>query len=123
MRHRNRQLRHGIATAILGCIILLLLPLVACEPGPPIKFTNQTDSRVTVYQGGELAFELGPGESRGIATLKKYWTPEVKVVSEDGEILLEEDFSWDRLDSLDWEIVITDPTTSEAARGVTGLVV
>ncbi len=100
-----------IARTAAGLCCLILVPLVwlGCEPGPAVDYTNQTALTVTVYEGGEFVFELQPGETRGVAGLKKDWIEEIMVVSSDGTILLDETITWEQVESMDHRIVITEP--------------
>jgi len=41
--------------------------------------------------------------------MEQYWTPDIRVVAEDGRVLLEDHITWDELKEMDCKIVITDP--------------
>ncbi len=94
-------------------LVLALLPALlaasACEPGPPVQYENATSQRVTIFEGGVQSFTLEPHESIKITTLRKYWEPEIKVVAEDGRVLLEDHITWDEMRDMGSKIVITDP--------------
>ena len=40
---------------------------------------------------------------------KRYWEPNIKVVAEDGRVLLEDHITWRELKEMNYRIVITDP--------------
>ncbi len=74
-----------------------------------VVYTNNTSELVTVYKGGVRAFELEPGESKNPAAVRQFWIPEIKIVAEDGRVLLEDHITYDELEAMDGHIVITDP--------------
>ena len=98
-----------LRSASLLVTAVLIFLLVACEPGMEVVYTNNTSQLVTVYKGGARAFDLEPGESKKPATVKKYWLPEIKIVGEDGRVLLEDRITYDELEKMGGKIVITDP--------------
>ena len=84
--------------------------LIACWlPGAGIDYINATSQRVTVYEGEVKAFAIEPRESAGVAMAKRYWEPNIKVVAEDGRVLLEDHITWRELKEMNYRIVITDP--------------
>jgi hypothetical protein len=87
---------------------------LACEPGPLVQYENATSQRVTIYKEGRYQFALEPHETKGIATLRQYWLPNIKVVTEDGRILLEDHITWDEMRNMGSRIVITDPANNAA---------
>ena len=95
-------------------IALLVLPFaaVACEPGCPAEYVNATSERITVYEDGGTGFTVEPHQSRGIPAMEQYWTPDIRVVAEDGRVLLEDHITWDELKEMDCKIVVTDPLSS-----------
>jgi hypothetical protein len=44
--------------------------------------------------------------------MEQYWTPDIRVVAEDGRVLLEDHITWDEVKQMDCKIVITDPLSS-----------
>ncbi len=81
----------------------------ACENDDIVDFVNQTEQAVEIRQGGELVFELDPGQTRGIVLFSKDWTPEITAISKDGTILLDETITWEQVEAMDHRIVITEP--------------
>ncbi len=98
-----------LRSASLLVTAVLIFLLVACEPGMEVIFTNNTSQKVTVYEGGVRTFDLEPGESMNPARVKKFWVPEIKIVGEDGWVLLEDRITYDELEKMGGKIVITDP--------------
>jgi len=103
----SQRIAHTAAASC--CIIFAAMLSFGCENDAAIDFTNGTERVVEVYQGGKFAFELEPGETRGIATFKKDWLPEILVVADDGMVVLDESITWQQLESMDFLIVITEP--------------
>jgi hypothetical protein len=95
-------------------IALLALPFaaLACEPGRIPEYENATSQRVTVYKDGRGQFSLGPHESTTIPMFKEEWLPNIRVVAEDGRVLLEDYITWDELKKMGYKIVITDPSAA-----------
>jgi hypothetical protein len=81
---------------------------VACEPGRIPEYENATSQRVTVYKDGIAMFTLEPHGSTTIPMFKEDWLPNIRVVAEDGRVLLEDHITWDELKKMDYKIVITD---------------
>ncbi len=97
---------------IANLLLLLLLSGVACDdPGAAVEYivTNSTSQRVTVYYEGVKAFDLEPSKSAKVGTRKQYGEPNIKVVAEDGRVLLEDHITWRELKGMNYRIVITDP--------------
>ncbi len=90
---------------VTACLIFLL---VACEPGTNLEYVNNSSQRVTVYEGGDQVAVLEPGESDKTVVINQFWTPEIKVVAADGQILLEDNITLDELREMDGKIVIID---------------
>ena len=99
----------------VGYFLVLIAGLLAVatafagEPGCPSQYVNATSERITVYEDGGTGFTVEPHESRGIPAMEQYWTPNIKVVAEDGRVLLEDYITWDELKKMGCKIVITDP--------------
>ena len=89
-----------LRSASLLVTAYLIFLLVACEPGMEVVFTNNTSQKVTVYEGGVRTFDLEPGESKRPARVKKYWLPEIKIVGEDGRVLLEDHITYEELEEM-----------------------
>jgi hypothetical protein len=96
------------SAAMLG-VLVAALGAFACEPGRIPEYENATSQRVTIYKDGMPAFSLEPGESTGIAMFEEDWLPDIKIVAEDGRVLLEDHITWDELEEMGYKIVITDP--------------
>jgi hypothetical protein len=95
----------------LVAALLLLLGALACEPWPGVKWENATSQRVAVYEGGKLAFSLEPHEIQSVSTSEDDWRSDVKVVAEDGRVLLDGPITWDDLEMMGHRIVIKEPLT------------
>ncbi len=98
-----------LRSASLLVTAVLIFLLVACEPGMEVVFTNNTSQKVTVYEGIVRTFDLEPGESMNPATVRQFWVPEIKIVGEDGRVLLEDHITYEELEKMGGKIVITDP--------------
>lgn len=90
-------------------LIALSIVLLACEPGPTVKFNNDTEDSVKVYQRGELVYELAPGKTRQLTTRKRDWISQISVVSSDGTVLFERTITWDDLEAMDYQISVSNP--------------
>ncbi len=98
--------------ALTGAVLaLVLVALSACEPWPLVAYENHTPYRVSIYLGGEYALTLEPDQTRRVTTLEKQWRPDVKAITDDGLVVLEENISWDKLRSQGSRIVITASAT------------
>ena len=94
---------------LAAALLLLLVGALACEAWPGVKWENATSQRVAIHRGGEYAFSLEPHESQEVSTSEDDWRPEIRVVAEDGRVLLEDKITWDELGQMDYRIVITEP--------------
>lgn len=97
---------------VLVVALVLLLGALACEPWPGVTWENATPQRVAVYKDGKFAFRLEPQESQDVLASEDVWRPDVRVVAEDGRVLLEDHITWDELKKMGYRIVITDPASS-----------
>jgi hypothetical protein len=94
--------------ALLAALVLVFAGL-ACDPYPPVEYVNATSQRVTIYKSGKFSLALEPHQSVKAHASEDVWLPEIKVVAEDGRVLLEDHITWDELEEMDRKIVITDP--------------
>lgn len=94
--------------ALLAALVLVFAGL-ACDPWPPVEYENATSQRVTVYKSGKFSLALEPHQSVKAHASEDVWLPDIKVVAEDGRVLLEDHITWDELRQMDYKIVITDP--------------
>ena len=101
-----RQLRARIVRAIPVVALSTLLLAIACEPWDVVEYENQTSEHVFVYKGGELQFDLKPGQTRKFNVTEEVWLSDIRVVTDDGQALLEDNISWDELRRMDFRIVI-----------------
>ncbi len=101
--------------AIPAVALLTLLFAVACEPWDVVEYENQTAERVLVYEGGELQFDLEPGETRKFNVTEEVWLSDIRIVTDDGQVILEDNISWEELRRMDFRIVIQD-AKQEASR-------
>ena len=92
------------------CVLVPLFAAMACEPGHLAEFENATPYRVTVYKDGTREFSLEPYEAKNpVGSFPEHWSPDIKVVAEDGRVLLEDHITWDEVKQMGYKIVITDP--------------
>jgi hypothetical protein len=105
----ERMPYHNVWRAALLAALVVVLAGLACDPFPLVRWENTTSQRVLVYEDGESAFDLEPHECKKIVSREKGWLSDIKVVAEDGRVLLEDHISWEELKHMDYKIVITDP--------------
>jgi hypothetical protein len=98
--------------ALGAAALLLLLGALACEPWPDVEWENATSERVAVYEGGELALSIEPHEIQAVSTSEDDWRSDVKVVAEDGRVLLDGTITWDDVEQMGRRIVITEPDSA-----------
>ena len=98
-----------LRSVFLSVVAVLICLSVACEPGMAVVFINNTSQKVTVYKGGVRTFELEPGESKNPGAVRQFWVPEIRIVAEDGRVLLEDHITYEELEEMGGKIVITDP--------------
>jgi len=91
------------------CVLAVLFAALGCEPGRIPEYENATSQRVTIYKDGIPAFSLEPHEAKKTGGFEEDWRPDIKVVAEDGRILLEDHITLDELKQTGYKIVITDP--------------
>ena len=104
----RRQLRKArILRAIPVVALSSLLLAIACEPWDVVEYENQTSERVLVYEGGELQFDLEPGETRKFNVTEEVWLSDIRIVTDDGQVILEDNIIWEELRRMDFRIVIT----------------
>jgi len=102
--------RSGLGRMWLAAAALMLLGgALACDPGFEVEYDNATSQRVTVYKDGTSAFSLEPYEVKATVGFEKDWRPDIKVVGDDGRVLLEDHITLDELEKVGYKIVITDP--------------
>lgn len=102
--------RQSIALSlILGCLVISLL---ACEPWPIVAYHNETPERLLVYQDGEYQFDLQPGETRRFNMTEEVWSTDLRVLNEQGVIVLDEEITWEEVERRDFKIVIEGQVTS-----------
>jgi hypothetical protein len=94
---------------LLAAALLLLFGALACEPWPDVEWENATSHRVAVYEGGKFEFNLEPHEIQPVSTSEDDWRSWIRVVAEDGRVLLEDEITWDELREMDYRIVISEP--------------
>jgi len=95
--------------ALVIAVLVGPLAAFACEPWPTVQWENSTSQRVRVNAYGDSDFDLQPHQIRKITNSASHWRPEIRVVAEDGRVLLEDHITWDELKKMKYKIVITDP--------------
>ena len=115
----QRQLRKArILRSIPVVALSSLLLAIACEPWDVVEYENHTSERVLVYEGGELQFDLEPGETRKFHATEEVWLSDIRIVTDDGQVILEDNIIWEELRRMDFRIVITEemiaPTPTSA---------
>lgn len=89
----------GVRVPVLG-LLLLSVTLLACDRTESFPFENATDVRVyvTITADGEgVGVSLGPGAVEGIVTGERFWTGRVLARDDDGNIVFDEQISWEEL--------------------------
>jgi len=81
----------------------------ACENWPMVGWENATSQRVTVYAYGDFEFDVQPHQTKNIVSPASHWRADIRVVAEDGRVLLEDHITWDEVREMGYKIVITDP--------------
>ena len=88
-------------------LVLLVANTVGCEPGEPgVVYKNETSQRVSVYEAGAFGFSVDRGESKRIALRSSDWVPDIRVVGDDGTVLLDDHITWDEVEEMDHTITI-----------------
>ena len=100
---------HNVWRCALLAALVFILAGLACDPYPPVEYVNATSQRVTIYEGGKFFCSLEPHQSNETLADEDAWRPDIKVVAEDGRVLLEDHITWDELEEMGRKIVITDP--------------
>jgi hypothetical protein len=96
------------SVVVIGAF-LALTTAFACENWPIVGWENATSQRVTVYAYGDFEFDVQPHQTKNIVNPASHWRPEIKVVAEDGRVLLEDHITWEEVREMGYKIVITDP--------------
>ena len=99
----NRCLLLGVALVVICSAALAQ----GCEPWDVVEYSNETEHRVSVYKGGEFQFKLGAGETRRFNVTEEVWLNEVRIVTDDGEVVFQDDITWDELREMSFRIVIS----------------
>jgi len=97
---------------VIACLIFVPLASACQHDEIGVKYINETSGRVIVYVEtsiGITSFELEPHETEGESMFRKSWRPYIKVVADDGRVLLEDNITIEDLEELNYRIVITDP--------------
>ena len=117
---RSKRFPIVILSAVL---IISLLTSSACigDPTVDLSVNNQTDQTVKIFISGLPQVYVPPGKVEKFATMQilpysdlsppdhKYL---IEAKTEDGEVVLSEEFTWQELEEIDWTIVIPPPTSS-----------
>lgn len=91
---------------VLGISLVMLL--ASCTPGATITYTNSTSFPVRVYGDGGFITSLAPGESRRLSHHKHQWDEHVSAENAEGEVVWEDQITWDELEDSGFRIVISD---------------
>lgn len=97
---------------VFACLVFAAIASACHHDEIGVEYTNLTSQHVTVYKenvSGSRSFGLAPNESQRSSMFRKNWRPYVKVVTDDGRVLLEANITIDELKAMKYRIVITDP--------------
>jgi hypothetical protein len=103
----------GTARVLLCLVVLGSFALFAsgCDEGTNVKFKNQTNTEVIVWEGSVEQTRLEPGESKALTIFHFPETITFRVTNRVGNTLFEGTYTFDELkDSGD--IVVTEPSPS-----------
>jgi hypothetical protein len=81
--------------------MLLSATLLGCDNTTSFPFENATDARVyvTITADAEgVGLSIGPGSMKRIATSKRFWTGRVVARDDNGNIVFDEQISWEELE-------------------------
>jgi len=104
--------------ALLGApLVLAFFLFAACEEeGGSVQFTNTTDSSITVLYDDQPTVPptlILPGESAGVGTVVSAWPTTITVEDPVGQVIFCQRFTWDEIESQDFQIVIDERKTGE----------
>jgi len=92
---------------VIACLIFVPLAS-ACHDDILVNYINETSEHVTVLKDGKPVFDLAPQGTRRSVMFRKNWLPDIKVVTDNGRVLLEDNITIDELEAMKYRIVITD---------------
>lgn len=81
-------------------LVLLLVAATSCDHTVSFPFENATGGRVHVSISVDTTrtdFTLDPGETSEIATSKRFWTGNVVARDDSGNVVFDEQISWQEL--------------------------
>ena len=86
----------------------LILALAACSAGTsqPFVFENATSEPITIRVNDRLRLLIQPGESKSFNTPNNKGARRVLAVDEKGVTRLDQVFSWEELEAVDFRLVI-----------------
>ena len=94
------------ATALLLALIAAVAVSVACDPGEDVTLKNGTGVTVSVFREKDLEAKLAPGEQRTFSFIVYQGAQTFSAKDEAGNVIFQEQYTWDDLKRLNWRIVI-----------------
>ena len=82
--------------------------LAACDRGEGVTYMNDTNVTVSVFSGRDLDVTLAPGEQGTFTVLAYEGMRTYSARDESGQVIFREEYTWEDLKRMDWEIVIRD---------------
>lgn len=90
--------------------LLLLMGLVACDPGHGVTWTNHTDQKVTIYDGEQTdrqLVSLDPGQETRLADTEYVGSITYVVRDQEMKVLAEVPLTWDQLKQMNYRFDVT----------------
>lgn len=100
-----RKLKVVLLAAVL---VGTFVPMMGCDPGAEVTYRNETPSTVSVFSNALLETTLAPGEEQTFSVITYEGSRTYSARDESGRVLFREEYTWEDLKRMDWEIVITE---------------
>ena len=98
-------------------VIVAVMGAVACDPGHPVTYENQTDMAVEVFINGKFSASLEPMKKEKFELIE-FDEVTFEARDSDGRVIYSETFTWEELKQAGWRIVIEEPASSRPAAPV-----
>ncbi len=104
---RKRSTALTFATTVMLAMGVIA---VSCHVEKQVTYANESSSVVTLFIDGVQIDTIEPGKTQAVTHLKeKGDTDRVEVYAEDGRKLLDQTYSWEDFEAMDFRVVIRDP--------------